>query len=196
MLSLFKPLSCLKLMNGMKLSLMWKVVFLVLPVVQPTYVSVGTRIPGDFVLGGLFPVHEKSEVTGQPCSRKLYNRGVQRMEAMLFAVDKINNDTNLLNNITLGVNIQDTCSRDTFALNQSLEFIRSSLNNLEMASQYECEKGGAPKHKLENTGPVLGVIGGHYSSVSLQVANLLRLFRIPQISPASTAKALSGKNPR
>ena len=28
------------------------------------------------------------------------------MEAMLFAVDKINNDTNLLNNITLGVNIQ------------------------------------------------------------------------------------------
>ena len=31
--------------------------------------------------------------------------------------------------------------RDTFALNQSLEFIRSSLNNLEMASQYECEKG-------------------------------------------------------
>jgi len=35
-----------------------------------------------------------------------YFRGVQRMEAMLFAVDKINNDTNLLNNITLGVNIQ------------------------------------------------------------------------------------------
>lgn len=27
----------------------------------------------------------------------------------------------------------------------------------------------------------------------LQVANLLRLFRIPQISPASTAKALSDK---
>jgi hypothetical protein len=26
------------------------------------------------VLGGLFPVHEKSEVAGQPCSTQLYDR--------------------------------------------------------------------------------------------------------------------------
>jgi hypothetical protein len=32
-------------------------------------------------------------------------------------------------------------SRDTYALNQSLEFIRSSLSNLDVASQFECEKG-------------------------------------------------------
>jgi hypothetical protein len=31
--------------------------------------------------------------------------------------------------------------RDTYALNQSLEFIRSSLSNLDVASQFECEKG-------------------------------------------------------
>ena len=66
--------------------------------------------------------------------------------------------------------------------------------------------GEKPSYKFNNTGPVLGVVGGSYSSVSLQVeklmirniqgktnilfqvANLLRLFRIPQISPASTAK--------
>lgn len=40
---------------------------------------------------------------------------------------------------------------------------------------------------------ISGVIGGSYSEVSLQVANLLRLFRIPQISPASTGTALSDK---
>ena len=33
-----------------------------------------------------------------------------------------------------------------------------------------------------NTKIITGVVGGSYSEVSLQVANLLRLFRIPQVS--------------
>ena len=33
------------------------------------------------------------------------------MEAMLYAVDRINMDPNLLPDIRLGVNILDTCSR-------------------------------------------------------------------------------------
>ncbi len=36
--------------------------------------------------------------------------------------------------IDLGVNILDTCGRDTYALNRSLEFIKASLNNFD-ASQ-------------------------------------------------------------
>ena len=48
----------------------------------------GARMAGDVILGGLFPVHEKSENTDQSCGEKLYNRGLQRMEAMLYAVDK------------------------------------------------------------------------------------------------------------
>lgn len=148
------------------------------------------NIPGDIILGGLFPVHEKGE--GIPCGPKVYNRGVQRLEAMLYAVDKVNKDLNLLPNTTIGVNILDTCSRDTYALNQSLQFVRSVLNEMD-TSMYECQDQSMPKYKKNNSGPVFGVIGGSYSSVSLQVANLLRLFHIPQISPASTAKALSDK---
>ena len=48
----------------------------------------GARVAGDVILGGLFPVHEKSENPDQSCGEKLYNRGLQRMEAMLYAVDK------------------------------------------------------------------------------------------------------------
>lgn len=149
------------------------------------------NIPGDIIIGGLFPVHEKGE--GTPCGPKVYNRGVQRLEAMLYAVDKVNNDKNLLPNTTIGVNILDTCSRDTYALNQSLQFVRSALNDMDN-SMYECQDTSTPRLKKNNSGPVFGVIGGSYSSVSLQVANLLRLFHIPQISPASTAKALSDKS--
>ncbi|XP_059491291.1 metabotropic glutamate receptor isoform X2 [Neocloeon triangulifer] len=152
--------------------------------------QLSVKIPGDIVLGGLFPVHEKGEKS--PCGPKVYNRGVQRLEAMLWAVDRINADHHLLPTIRLGVNILDTCSRDTYALNRSLEFIRGSLNNMDV-SAFECNDRRPPRIRSNSTGPVFGVVGGSYSSVSLQVANLLRLFHIPQISPASTAKALSDK---
>lgn len=154
--------------------------------------TVSVFLPGDIILGGLFPVHEKGDIS--PCGPKVYNRGVQRLEAMLYAIDRVNNDTNILPGITIGVHILDTCSRDTYALNQSLQFVRSSLNNLD-TSAFECLDASTPQLKKKtSSGPVFGVIGGSYSSVSLQVANLLRLFHIPQISPASTAKTLSDKS--
>ena len=179
------------------------------------------QLPGDIILGGLFPVHVKGEKT--PCGSAVYNRGIQRLEAMLFAVDKINREGRLLPGIRLGVNVVDTCSRDTYALNRSLEFIRASLNAMDhsstsfssgsnqfvssssagnsVASSFQCRDGSTPRdrrppsqQKDKGFGPVFGVVGGSYSSVSIQVANLLRLFRIPQISPASTAKVLSDKS--
>lgn len=126
-------------------------------------------IPGDIVLGGLFPVHEKG---GSTCGPKVYNRGVQRLEAMLFAVDQINQENNILPGISLGVHILDTCSRDTYALNQSLHFVRASLSNLDI-SILECADKSTPRvRKTASAGPIFGVIGGSYSSVSLQV-NLL-----------------------
>lgn len=152
---------------------------------------ISVHLPGDIILGGLFPVHEKGEYSS--CGPTVYNRGVQRLEAMLYAVDRVNNDESLLPNITIGVHILDTCSRDTYALNQSLQFVRSSLNNLDTTA-FQCSDHSSPKLRKNSSGPVFGVIGGSYSSVSLQVANLLRLFHIPQISPASTAKALSDKS--
>ena len=71
------------------------------------------------------------------------------------------------------MNILDTCGRDTYALNQSLEFIRDSLNHFDV-KQYECTIDGkpslgTPRLKFNTTGPILGVIGGSYSTVSIQV---------------------------
>ena len=164
------------------------IVFLLLGKLWTGVKAVGVNIDGDLMLGGLFPVHEKGDKT--PCSTRIYDRGLQRLEAMLYAIDLINQDTKILPNLTLGVNILDTCSKDTYALNQSLEFIRVSLDD---TSGLECADGTQPRVKYRAK-PVRGVIGGSYSSVSLQVANLFRLFRIPQVSPASTAKALSDKS--
>ena len=55
----------------------------------------------DFVLGGLFPVH-----SGSDCKTLRQQRGLERLEAMLFAIDRINNDTNLLPNLTIGYDVR------------------------------------------------------------------------------------------
>ncbi|GLD71669.1 metabotropic glutamate receptor 6-like protein [Lates japonicus] len=82
------------------------------------------KIPGDITLGGLFPIHARGP-HGLPCGELKKEKGIHRMEAMLYALDQINSDPELLPNITLGVRILDTCSRDTYALEQSLTFVQA-----------------------------------------------------------------------
>ena len=132
------------------------------------------RIDGDIVLGGLFPMHEKGQ-GGQTCGAVKVDKGIQRMEAMLYAVNKINNDPTILPTIKLGVQILDTCLRDTYALEQSLDFIKAHMNTLDV-EDYRCADGRLPDHNPSK--PVAGVIGAAASPVSIMVANILRLFKV------------------
>lgn len=89
------------------------------------------RIPGDIILGGIFPMHEhESANRDYPCGAIKEEKGIQRLEAMLFAIDQINKDDILLPNITLGTVVIDSCSSDTYALEQSMEFVRYYMNKV------------------------------------------------------------------
>lgn len=91
------------------------------------------RIPGDIVFGGLFPMHEHLPSNPEhPCGEVKEEKGIQRLEAMLYALDLINEDPNILPNITIGAVILDTCSSDTYALDQSMEFVRSYMNKVSL----------------------------------------------------------------
>ncbi|KAM4601784.1 glutamate receptor, metabotropic 8b [Polymixia lowei] len=144
------------------------------------------RLDGDIILGGLFPVHARGE-RGVPCGELKKEKGIHRLEAMLFAIDLINKDPELLPNVTLGARILDTCSRDTYALEQSLTFVQALIER--DGSDVRCANGDPPIFAKPDK--VVGVIGAAASSVSIMVANILRLFKIPQISYASTAPELS-----
>ncbi|XP_064154948.1 metabotropic glutamate receptor 4-like [Anguilla rostrata] len=144
------------------------------------------RIDGDISLGGLFPVHARGN-DGKACGELKKEKGIHRLEAMLFALDRINNDHDLLPNITLGARILDTCSRDTHALEQSLTFVQALIEK--DGTDVKCLSGGPPI--ITKPERVVGVIGASASSVSIMVANILRLFKIPQVSYASTAPELS-----
>uniref|UniRef100_A0A8C2BAG3 Glutamate receptor, metabotropic 4 n=1 Tax=Cyprinus carpio TaxID=7962 RepID=A0A8C2BAG3_CYPCA len=156
-----------------------------LPFVSHTHLN-SIRIDGDISLGGLFPVHARGH-EGKPCGELKKEKGIHRLEAMLFALDRINNDHELLPNITLGARILDTCSRDTHALEQSLTFVQALIEK--DGTDVKCQGGGSPI--ITKPERVVGVIGASSSSVSIMVANILRLFKIPQVSYASTAPALS-----
>ncbi|XP_078517792.1 metabotropic glutamate receptor 7 [Lissotriton helveticus] len=153
---------------------------------QELYAPHSIRLEGDITLGGLFPVHGRGTL-GLPCGDIKREAGVQRLEAMLYALDQINIDPDLLPNVTLGARVLDTCSRDTHALEQSLTFVQALIQK--DTSDVRCTSGEPPVFVRPER--VLGVIGASGSSVSIMVANILRLFQIPQISYASTAPELS-----
>ncbi|XP_068058488.1 metabotropic glutamate receptor 7 isoform X3 [Anomalospiza imberbis] len=153
---------------------------------QEMYAPHSIRLEGDITLGGLFPVHAKGP-PGSPCGDIKKENGIHRLEAMLYALDQINSDPDLLPNVTLGARILDTCSRDTYALEQSLTFVQALIQK--DTSDVRCTNGEPPVFVKPEK--VVGVIGASGSSVSIMVANILRLFQIPQISYASTAPELS-----
>ncbi|KAG8197939.1 hypothetical protein JTE90_020315 [Oedothorax gibbosus] len=126
-----------------------------------------------FVLGGLFPVHRKgvdSEL--DRCGLLQEEKGIQRLEAMLYALDQINNDP-VSWPFKLGATILDTCTSDSFALEQSLQFLH-----------YSC----GPTVNMSNK--ITAVVGASNSDVSEALANIFRLFEIPQVSYASTSEEL------
>uniref|UniRef100_F6QIT5 Receptor ligand binding region domain-containing protein n=1 Tax=Monodelphis domestica TaxID=13616 RepID=F6QIT5_MONDO len=140
---------------------------------QEMYAPHSIRLEGDITLGGLFPVHAKGP-TGVPCGDIKKENGIHRLEAMLYALDQINSDPELLPNVTLGARILDTCSRDTYALEQSLTFVQALIQK--DTSDVRCTNGEPPVFVKPEK--VVGVIGASGSSVSIMVANILRLFQV------------------
>uniref|UniRef100_A0A914C9U3 G-protein coupled receptors family 3 profile domain-containing protein n=2 Tax=Acrobeloides nanus TaxID=290746 RepID=A0A914C9U3_9BILA len=143
-------------------------------------------LPGDIVLGGLFPIHEGGRNASQ-CGKIKANQGVQRMVAMLYALDEINQNPEVLPGIQLGAQILDTCSVETHALEQSLEFIKSVMSR---GDDMTCSDGSRAIFQRQ---PTVAVIGAASSQVSVMVASMLQLFKIPMLSYSSTGVELSEK---
>ena len=138
----------------------------------------------DFVFGGLFPIH-----VGAGCKEVRQERGLERMEAMLFALDKINSDHNILPGLDIGYDIRDTCDSETVGLDEAIDLIITGSNlNIE-----SCQSGPANTSNMTTAVPTSGIIGAASSGVSVPVAGLARLFRMPQISYASSSALLNSR---
>jgi len=151
--------------------------------------AVRNRTNKDFVLGGLFPVHsDRQDSAGGGCGDAGETQGV---EAMLFALDLINADTQLLPGLEIGYDIRDTCGRENVGLDEVIGLIITG-GQVEVES---CQPATTSMNEnITSTLATFGLVGAASSSVSIPVANLGRLFQVPQVSYSSSSRVLSDRN--
>lgn len=140
----------------------------------------GERIikEGNVTIGGLFPVHVRGEFR---------SKFMGLAEAMVFAIEQINNDSNLLPNITLGYDISDTNLENRRAMKSTLDFV--NVHKFAFANPQLNETCLIlPRGKFS---PVVAVVGTGTSRSSILVSNLLEVEDIPLISYAATSDELS-----
>ena len=144
---------------------------------------------GDVNLGGLFPLHTYNE-TAASCGTIRSLSSIKRVEAMVYAIGRVNEDPTILPDITVGFEIYDTCSHDATTLHRCLNFIppiRETPNVPNCTTADEAAGARQPG----NRSPIVGVVGAQRSSSSLQAALLLSRYHIPQVSYLSTSDELS-----
>ncbi|XP_041441602.1 extracellular calcium-sensing receptor-like [Xenopus laevis] len=145
--------------------------------------------PGDIIIGGTFMVHLDRvfidlDFTRQPpeiqCQMFIIEY-FQNMQALIFAVEEINSDPELLPNITLGYQVFDTC----FTLREAAKGTLLMLSGgKEMTPNYNCHKGA----------PLAGIVGDSWTTASIIMAQILGLYRYPQISYFATSPILNDRD--
>uniref|UniRef100_A0A8D3AJH8 Olfactory receptor C family, h1 n=1 Tax=Scophthalmus maximus TaxID=52904 RepID=A0A8D3AJH8_SCOMX len=129
---------------------------------------------GDINIGGIFSFHQN------PVSYyQILDPGeLQYAYTMMFAIEEINNSSELLPGVTLGYRILDSCPSIPLS-------IRASLN---LMNRYESEEGSC--NKLSN---VHAVIGDTTSTSTIGIARTMGPFHIPVISHSATCACLSNR---
>ncbi|KAM9312149.1 vomeronasal type-2 receptor 1-like [Gastrophryne carolinensis] len=104
----------------------------------------------------------------------------QSLQALIFAVEEVNRNADILPNITLGFQMYDTCNDPHYELQGALHFLtRATTANLH--------------NQCNSSQSFPAVIGSSISANSIILAHVLGIFRYPQISGLSSVSILSNR---
>ncbi|XP_072247811.1 extracellular calcium-sensing receptor-like [Leuresthes tenuis] len=142
------------------------------------------------MLGGIFSFHSSWENKHNTYMQKplplqctsLNFREFQFAQAMLFAIEEINNSTDLLPGISLGYDIYDTCGSIARSVKVALA-LTNGIDNVSSTSVAPCTRPAQ----------VQAIMGETSSSPSTAIATVIGPFHIPLISHFSTCACLSDK---
>ncbi|KAL2098721.1 hypothetical protein ACEWY4_005201 [Coilia grayii] len=144
-------------------------------------------MPGDVIIGGLFPIHEKVSSKEKPFPIECSDVSMIMLlgaQAMIYAINKINKSPELLPGVVIGYKIQDTCGDPSVATRATLKLLEQSDGDPKMCPLLQHSPGSEG---------VKAVIGESSSEVSAVVARLLAVPMVAQISYFSTSELLSSK---
>ncbi|XP_018557677.2 LOW QUALITY PROTEIN: extracellular calcium-sensing receptor-like [Lates calcarifer] len=141
------------------------------------------------MLGGVFSFHSSWKERRDTYRHKplplectsLNFREFQFAQAMLFAIEEINNSTELLPGISLGYKLYDTCG-----LSRSVRVALALANGNEIVPA----PSDAP---CTRPGEVQAIIGETSSSPCMAIATVIGPFQIPMVSHFATCACLSDK---
>ncbi|XP_075061834.1 extracellular calcium-sensing receptor-like [Mixophyes fleayi] len=104
----------------------------------------------------------------------------QQLLAIKFAVEEINMNPNVLGNVTLGLQVYKTCNVPHYEVQGALHLLTESSTAI-------------PNYRCQGQSIFSAVIGSSLSASSIILANILGVFRYPQISAASSLSLLSNR---
>ncbi|KAG7333501.1 hypothetical protein KOW79_003636 [Hemibagrus wyckioides] len=105
----------------------------------------------------------------------------QQAMTMVFAIDEINRNPNLLPNITLGYHLYDNCVKLAVAFRAATALISGTDKT---ASGLNCS----------SSPPVIGIVGDPGSTHSIAISSVLGLFRVPMVSYFATCSCLTDRH--
>ncbi|XP_078524869.1 vomeronasal type-2 receptor 26-like [Lissotriton helveticus] len=117
---------------------------------------------------------------GQPFRGRLGLLNYQWLQAMVFAIEEINRNPDILPNVTLGFRIYDSCLIRQRALEGTF-WVLTGMGKL------------APNYRCLMNNVLAGIVGDAGSSCSIAMSRVLTLYRLPQISYFSSSPLLSDR---
>uniref|UniRef100_A0A671U5B5 G-protein coupled receptors family 3 profile domain-containing protein n=1 Tax=Sparus aurata TaxID=8175 RepID=A0A671U5B5_SPAAU len=144
---------------------------------------------GDVLLGGLFGMHFFSvfpdlSFTSEPQQPTCHGfdiLGFRQAQTMVFAIDEINRNSNLLPNVTLGYSLYDNCIKLRIGFPAAISLV--SGQDEQFLLDETCV--GNP--------PVIGIVGDPSSTSSIAISSILGSYRVPMVSYFATCSCLSDR---
>ncbi|KAK2847366.1 hypothetical protein Q5P01_010365 [Channa striata] len=145
---------------------------------------------GDIMLGGILSFHSSWKDRQETYKHKplplecasLNFRDFQFAQAMIFAIEEINNSTELLPGISLGYKMYDTCG----SVSRSVRVALALANDNEVVS-------AESETPCTRPAQVQAIMGDTSSSPCMAIATVIGPFHIPMISHFATCACLSDK---
>ncbi|MED6255955.1 hypothetical protein ATANTOWER_017521 [Ataeniobius toweri] len=145
---------------------------------------------GDFIIGGVSSIHYQlytviynysTKPEPPRCTGSFNARGLRFFRTMIFAIEQINNSTELLPGIKLGYQIYDSCV--SVPVSVHVAFQLSNGQDPVFYKDSNCSQSGV----------VMAAVGDSGSTPSISMSRIMGPFNIPLVSHFATCACLSDK---
>ena len=141
---------------------------------------------GDVIVGGLLNIHNSG--TDDHCT-EFSAIGLGYAEATIFAIEKINKNSTILPNVTIGYDLRDYCWSNARAMKITYDFMCDG-DPVHMSNQ---NISTSPTRYVKETKTISALLGPTESGSAVLVGSLLQVSDIPAISPSATSDELSSQ---